>query len=40
MYIISLIVLVGAEFNALIYPRAVLTTKENDREPTAIARAK
>src|SRR5262249_22194800 len=26
MYIISLIVLVGAEFNALIYPRTLLTT--------------
>jgi membrane protein len=38
MYIISLVVLVGAEFNALVYPRAVLTTAEKEREPVPMAK--
>jgi membrane protein len=37
MYIISLVVLVGAEFNALIYPRTVLTTDSEETAPLARA---
>ena len=40
MYIISLVVLVGAEFNALIYPRAVLTTEVKDTHSAPLASAK
>jgi len=29
LYIISVIVLIGAEFNALVYPRAVQRVKES-----------
>ena len=39
MYIISLVVLVGAEFNALIYPRIVLTTTDSQIEAAPLARA-
>src|SRR5262249_6126275 len=38
MYIISLVVLVGAEFNALVYPRTVLSTTESSTETAALAR--
>jgi membrane protein len=40
MYIISLVVLVGAEFNALVYPRAVLTTSDQVAETAPAGRAK
>lgn len=39
MYIISLVVLVGAEFNALVYPRVVLTTPEHHDTPASLAPA-
>ncbi|MCI0349224.1 MAG: YihY/virulence factor BrkB family protein [Acidobacteriales bacterium] len=39
MYIISLVVLVGAEFNALIYPRSVLTTPQDETAAVPVARA-
>jgi membrane protein len=39
MYIISLVVLVGAEFNALVYPRSVLTTAEKSRGRSPLAQA-
>jgi membrane protein len=38
MYIISLVVLVGAEFNALVYPRTVLSTTESSTETAPLAR--
>ena len=40
MYIVSLVVLVGAEFNALVYPRAVLTTSDEEAATAPVAQAK
>jgi uncharacterized BrkB/YihY/UPF0761 family membrane protein len=40
MYIISLVVLVGAEFNALIYPRMVLSTTDSQTDTAPLARAR
>ena len=40
MYIVSLVVLVGAEFNALVYPRAVLTASDEETATAPAAQAK
>ena len=39
LYIISLIVLIGAEFNAIIYPRTLLTASSEEQHEEPIARS-